>query len=110
MAEEGYSEGIVRAYKSHVERSREGRELLKRGVPLSEMKTPIEGATPGQLTASRQTYLDRLEGMSHEQLKTHLGKVEKQIGRLLDTDLVGTSELEWRRNVIKARFPDNKKT
>ena len=90
----------LKGAKSHIARAKEGKRLLQKGKPLSEMEEPIVGLSADQNVERRQEYLELINQMNPSQLQERLSLIEQQLEIVLKTERKGTSELEWKRNAI----------
>lgn len=98
------AEEVFRSVRSHFARAREGWKLLKAGRSLSEMQTKIEGPGVDYLIEQRLRYIEKIEGLDEDALEQELGVAEEKIQKMSQHPEAGTSEMEWRRNVILSRL------
>ena len=99
---------MFRSSGSHFGRAREGKELLKEGKSLSEMTTPIDGPSKEYLFLQRKRYIKQVSNMNNESLVKELERIEKRVERALNSEMVGTSELEWRRIIVMDKMESSK--
>lgn len=93
-------ENILKSAKSHLQRAREGRDLLKKGRPLSEMTTPIEGPSDEYLLSKRKIFIDGLQDKDKESLNKLLHDTDERILQISKGKIAGYSDLLWQRTVI----------
>ena len=95
---------VFRSALSHLQRAKEGSQLLKEGKSLSEMKSPIEGPTEEYLRLKRQEFVEGLQYMKKASLRELLKETDEHILKLSEIKLAGNSELLWQRTVILAKL------
>lgn len=93
-------EDVLKSVISHRRRAKEGSKLLKKGKPLSEMETPIEGPSSETLKRQRKKFISTLQDMERPDLEQLSVKLEESVEKASQNPEGGTSELEWQRNIV----------
>lgn len=87
---------------NHLERVAEGRELLKEGRPLSEMRTPLVGYSDKELRQKREEFIRHVEGKNPTEKRKLLERLRKSCDEADQREEGGSSELNWEINIVTA--------
>lgn len=96
--------GAIEAAQNHLDRAQEGRDLLAKGRPLSEMTTKPMGLSDEQTVKRRENFVEWLQELNDDELRFTFQNTMRQLHRRWDDPDKGTSELELRRLLYEDEF------
>ena len=94
----------VEVARNHLERSEEGRKLLRDGRSLNEMTTPLAGLTDKQTRERKGDFVKRMKKMDADQLYSEFQDTMHSLQHRWTDPSKGTSELELRRILFEDEF------